>query len=253
MTQFWVTRGGERRGPYAEREILEAVELGTIRPTDLLWVQGMREGVPIYQVVAHLEPAAGPPSRPRRAKRSHVVDDLAALSREEVAYAGFAARLAAAVLDAALLGSIGLALLAALAWAAGGAHAQWVAAAIALGVGWLYFAFLESSPAGATFGKHLLRLQVLTADGMQRASFLRATGRWAARWISAGALAIGYLMQPFTARRQALHDLLAGTVVIARGPPLRSRLTLVVLGLAPFVLALLAGAALELAAMLGGR
>src|SRR3990172_3756631 len=69
MKQFWVTHHGERRGPYEESEILEAVELGTIRPTDLLWVQGMREGVPIYQVFAHLGAAAGPPSRPGAAPR----------------------------------------------------------------------------------------------------------------------------------------------------------------------------------------
>jgi uncharacterized RDD family membrane protein YckC len=54
---------------------------------------------------------------------------------------------------------------------------------------------------------------------MQRVGFLRATGRWAGRWLSALAFGVGYLIQPFTARRQALHDLLAGTVVVARGRP----------------------------------
>ena len=222
MKQFWVTHGGERRGPYEESEIFEAVELGTIRPTDLLWVQGMRQGVPIYQVFAHLGAATGPPSRPgaspRRATR--VVDDLAALSRDEVVYAGFWVRLAAAVLDVVLLGIVGLAIgLAALAWTARMADAKTFGAAIALAVGWLYFALMESSPGGATFGKRALRLQVLTADRMQRVGFLRATGRWAGRWVSAIALAAGYLMQPFTARRQALHDLMAGTIVVARGRP----------------------------------
>jgi uncharacterized RDD family membrane protein YckC len=218
MKQFWVTHGGERRGPYEESEILEAVELGTIRPTDLLWVQGMREGIPIYQVFAHL--GAGPPSRPGAAPRraARVIDDLAALPGSQIAYAGFWARLAAAVLDGALLGVVGLAAgLAVLAWTARIADAQAFGAAIALAVGWLYFALMESSPSGATFGKRALRLQVLTADRMQRVGFLRATGRWAGRWVSALALAAGYLMQPFTARRQALHDLLAGTVVVARG------------------------------------
>jgi uncharacterized RDD family membrane protein YckC len=218
MKQFWVTHGGERRGPYEESEILEAVELGTIRPTDLLWVPGMREGIPIYQVFAHL--GAGPPSRPGAAPRraARVIDDLAALPGSQIAYAGFWARLAAAVLDGALLGVVGLAAgLAVLAWTARIADAQAFGAAIALAVGWLYFALMESSPSGATFGKRALRLQVLTADRMQRVGFLRATGRWAGRWVSALALAAGYLMQPFTARRQALHDLLAGTVVVARG------------------------------------
>jgi uncharacterized RDD family membrane protein YckC len=222
MKQFWVTHGGERRGPYEESEVLEAVELGTIRPTDLLWVRGMREGIPIYQVFAHLGAATGPPSRPgaspRRAKGMGVVDDLAALPGSQIAYAGFWMRLAAAAIDAALLGIVGLAIgLAVLVWTARMADAQAFGAAIMLAIGWLYFALMESSPGGATFGKRALRLQVLTADRMQRVGFLRATGRWAGRWVSAIALAAGYLMQPFTARRQALHDLLAGTVVVARG------------------------------------
>ncbi len=222
MKQFWVTHGGERRGPYEESEILEAVELGTIRPTDLLWVQGMREGVPIYQVFAHLGAAAGPPSRPgaalRRAAGLRVVDDLAALPGSEIAYAGFWVRLAAVAIDAVLLGIVGLATgLVMLAWTARMADAQAFGAGIGLAIGWLYFALMESSPGGATFGKRAFRLQVLTADRMQRVGFLRATGRWAGRWVSAIALAAGYLMQPFTARRQALHDLLAGTVVVARG------------------------------------
>jgi uncharacterized RDD family membrane protein YckC len=253
MAQFWVTHAGERRGPYEESEILEAVELGTIRPTDLLWAQGMREGIPIYQVWAHLG-ATGPPSRPGTPRRTlqgtRVVDDLAALHRDEVVYAGFWVRLAAALLDAVLLGIVGLAIgLAALAWA--GPNARAPALAIMLAVGWLYCALMESSPAGATFGKRAFRLQVLTADRMQRVGFLRATGRWAGRGLSSTALLIGYLIQPFTARRQTLHDLLAGTVVVARGPRARALLLAAVLCLAPFALALLLGAALKLAAMLG--
>jgi hypothetical protein len=31
MTQYWLTRDGQRRGPYEEREILEGVRLGTVR------------------------------------------------------------------------------------------------------------------------------------------------------------------------------------------------------------------------------
>jgi uncharacterized RDD family membrane protein YckC len=259
MNQFWVTHGGERRGPYEESEIFEAVELGTIRPTDLLWVQGMREGVPIYQVFAHLGATRGPSSRlgmpPRRTKGLRVVDDLAALSRDEVAYAGFWVRLAAVALDGVILGVVGLAIgLVVLAVTArGGAGGGGLAALLAVAVGWLYFALMESSPAGATFGKRAFRLQVLTADGMQRTTFLRATGRWAGRWVSAGVLALGYLMQPFTARRQALHDYLARTVVVARGKRTRVRLAVGVLCLAPFVLALLVGGALKLAELLSGR
>ncbi len=62
MTQYWVIRGGERRGPYEESDVLEGVELGTVRPNDLLWVEGMREGLPIAEVIANL--GAAPASKP---------------------------------------------------------------------------------------------------------------------------------------------------------------------------------------------
>jgi uncharacterized RDD family membrane protein YckC len=49
-----------------------------------------------------------------------------------------------------------------------------------------------------------------------RISFGRATGRWAARYISVMTFGIGYIMAGFTARKQALHDLIAGTLVIRK-------------------------------------
>ena len=76
---------------------------------------------------------------------------------------------------------------------------------------WAYFALQEASAAQATVGKRLLGLVVTDLHG-QRLSLARATGRWAGRYLSS-ILCIGYLMQPFTARRQTLHDLMAGTLV----------------------------------------
>ncbi len=78
---------------------------------------------------------------------------------------------------------------------------------------WFYFAFLESSGRQATLGKMMLGLKVTDLD-YGRVSFARATGRYFGKWISGFILLIGYLFQPFTARRQALHDLMAGTLVV---------------------------------------
>ena len=44
--------------------------------------------------------------------------------------------------------------------------------------------------------------------------FGRAVGRYFARFLSMLVLYIGYLMQPFTQKKQALHDILAGTLVV---------------------------------------
>ena len=84
---------------------------------------------------------------------------------------------------------------------------------VALVVTWLYFALMESSARGATIGKMILGLRVVDDRG-QRISFLRATGRFFAKFISGIILLIGYIMAAFTDRKRALHDIMAGTLVV---------------------------------------
>jgi uncharacterized RDD family membrane protein YckC len=83
----------------------------------------------------------------------------------------------------------------------------------ALVLQWLYYALLESSTWQATLGKKALGLEVTDLSG-RRISFARATGRYFSRIISALTLLIGYIMAGFTQKKQALHDMLAGTLVI---------------------------------------
>ncbi len=80
---------------------------------------------------------------------------------------------------------------------------------------WLYEALLTSSHWQATVGKRALGI-VVTDENGERISFLRATGRHFGKWISGLLLFAGYLIQPFTPKRQALHDILAGTLVVKR-------------------------------------
>jgi len=81
---------------------------------------------------------------------------------------------------------------------------------------WLYFAGMESSARQATIGKSMMSLQVANTDG-QRLSFGHATGRFFAKLVS-GLIPfmIGYIMAAFTAKKQALHDLIAGTLVLKK-------------------------------------
>jgi len=83
-------------------------------------------------------------------------------------------------------------------------------------VEWLYFAGMESSARQATFGKSVMSLRVTNYEG-QRISFGHATGRFFAKIIS-GLIpfAIGYIMAGFTEKKQALHDLIAGTLVLKK-------------------------------------
>lgn len=80
---------------------------------------------------------------------------------------------------------------------------------------WAYYSLLESSTWRATLGKKALGLEVTDLNGA-RISFGRATGRWAARYVSVMTLGIGYLMAGFTEKKQALHDMIAGTLVIRK-------------------------------------
>ena len=82
-------------------------------------------------------------------------------------------------------------------------------------VTWLYFAFLESSPDQGTLGKRLLGLKVTDQEG-RRISFGRATGRYFAKILSGLPFNLGYIIAAFTARKQALHDMIAKTLVVRR-------------------------------------
>ncbi|HEV2386414.1 MAG TPA: RDD family protein [Candidatus Acidoferrales bacterium] len=81
---------------------------------------------------------------------------------------------------------------------------------------WLYFALFESSSWQATPGKRVLGLYVTDLVG-NRVSFGRATARYFGKILSSLIFFIGYLMAGFTAKKQALHDILAECLVVRRG------------------------------------
>lgn len=81
---------------------------------------------------------------------------------------------------------------------------------------WLYAAVFESSAMQATPGKKAIGIKVTDLQG-NRISFGRATGRYFAGWITNMTFFVGYVMVAFTQKRQSLHDMIAGTVVVAAG------------------------------------
>ena len=91
-----------------------------------------------------------------------------------------------------------------------------LAATVSLLLTWLYHALLESSEWQATLGKKVLGLVVTDMAG-QRVSFGRSTGRHFAKIITNMVPAfIGYIMAGFTEKKQALHDMIAGCLVLRR-------------------------------------
>ncbi len=149
-------------------------------------------------------------------------------ARRPVAYAGFWLRVVAYLVDSLVLGiPLGIFLLGPLMQRAGispdntwellsGTSRQVVAINLmAAMAGWLYWALLESSAWQATPGKKLLGLRVTDLQG-RRISFARASGRHFGKIASALSFCIGFLMAGFTSRKQALHDLWAGCLVVKK-------------------------------------
>jgi len=77
---------------------------------------------------------------------------------------------------------------------------------------WYYHAKMESSFKQATLGKILLGIMVTDMNG-NRLSFGKATVRFWTKIISAITV-IGFIIVLFTKKKQALHDIIADTLVI---------------------------------------
>ena len=89
-------------------------------------------------------------------------------------------------------------------------------ALFAMAAVWLaYYVYAESSSWQATFGKMFLGMKVTDLKG-KRISFTRSLGRNLAKILSALIVYIGYIMIGFTKKKQGLHDMLAGTLVIKK-------------------------------------
>jgi len=152
-------------------------------------------------------------------------------ARKPVAYAGFWLRLVAYLIDSLLLGIVvGVFIFMPLLKqsAAGGispdnfwalytdTSRQGIARRLLVVMAaWLYWALLESSALQATPGKRALGIIVTDLQG-RRVSFARASGRFFGKAISGFLLMAGYIMAAFTAKKQALHDMIAGCLVIRK-------------------------------------
>jgi uncharacterized RDD family membrane protein YckC len=79
----------------------------------------------------------------------------------------------------------------------------------------LYFTFMESSKTQATIGKMALGLKVTDLEG-NKLDFSKALIRNLCRLISNFTMLIGYIIAAFTEKKQALHDMIAGTLVLKK-------------------------------------
>ena len=103
-------------------------------------------------------------------------------------------------------------------WTFGVALATGIGVFILLAIvgNWLYYACFESSTWQGTPGKKVLNIAVTDMSGA-RISFGRASGRFFAKFITRLIpLGIGFILAGITERKQALHDMIASTLVLRR-------------------------------------
>ena len=239
--EIWIGRDGERHGPYKEEDVRQWLRSGQVSPQDLAWYEGLAD----WQPLSVLFPADQPDNdaAPASAASAHSAANvpLQPLPQTTTAaledYAGFWKRVAAYILDAIVLyipqtliekafgGDAAKAVLKqASADAVGNPDAimaanmhyfaiMWPATLFMIVIAILYFALCESSVWQATPGKLALGIRVTDLQG-NRISFPRALGRYLAKILSTLMLLIGFLMVAWTRRKQGLHDMIAGTLVL---------------------------------------
>ena len=126
-------------------------------------------------------------------------------------YAGFFRRYAAALIDALIMIVPSL-------FIGGSVAVIPLSFGLGLVLGLLYKPVFESSVMAATPGKALMGIVVQSEDG-QTLTYKKAVIRYLCSYLSIAIMGIGYLMQPFTSRRQTLHDMLSEAVVIRKETP----------------------------------
>jgi uncharacterized RDD family membrane protein YckC len=79
--------------------------------------------------------------------------------------------------------------------------------------GWIYYSVLLSSSWQATLGMKVLKIKITDKTG-GRISFGCASVRYFVSLLSALPFFAGFLMIPFTGKKQGFHDMMAGTYVL---------------------------------------
>jgi len=230
-TWYYMDMRGQRQGPVADADVTSAYRRGDLLRDGLVWCEGMPQWLPLRQLEGEfgLEPsdhAAAPPPPPATAHYLAATTSGRGFDRNEIVYAGFARRFAALFVDGLILVIPGfvVSFLLGIPFAIlvqgldqrTKAFAQMAfGAVVGLILRAAYFSVMESSKEQGTIGKRALGIKVTNEAG-GRLTFLQALGRWVAALLSYLTLYVGFFMAGFTERKRALHDMVAGTLVVDR-------------------------------------
>ena len=229
-------------GPFTREQVAEKLRSGEISLESLSFIEGLSQWTPLCEVLAKVDAILPPPvPAPQSAHQPGYSFAATMEPPPNFVYAGFWIRVAAHILDN-LIVSIPFVFLWSLIIVAvlGAGFFTQLAHTHPTGAGqvpvavigtfillyltlligrflatWLYHAILESGPHQSTWGKRALGLKVTSFTG-RRISFGHATGRYFSSFVTNMTMGIGYLMVAFTDRKQALHDMIAGTLVVKK-------------------------------------
>lgn len=231
-SNWFYSEHNQQLGPVSFAELQQKFAAGMSQST-LVWTQSMSDWIPASEIPQltqaklvkqgnYSPPAFSPPAdanNPYAAPVSTMPGHLTSIVY--AGYANFWHRFCAAFVDGiittVIAGFIGGIFGVVVAAATGTADAEVLQVGgniVGLIIGWLYAAFLESSAKQATWGKQLMKIRVTDLEG-NRISFGRATGRHFGKYISMLILFIGYLMNLWTEKKQTLHDIMAGCLVMS--------------------------------------
>lgn len=153
----------------------------------------------------------------------HLIDHV---GQSHPTYAGFWTRAAAHMVDSLIIPLIILALmLVALVYALVSGDAtililfdersgDEITNILQLGIGLLYYTFLTATRHMATWGKRFCGIRVIKQYDHEKISILRSFWRFVCYFFSYMTFGLGFFMAGLTKEKRALHDYLAGTIVV---------------------------------------
>ena len=226
QVEWYYAKDGVQAGPLPVGQLREMARTGALRPDDLVWTEGMPEWRPaaavqaVYSAAAGVVPYGGAGATPSGGLNYYN-------PAYEPVYAGFWLRFCATFVDTIII-AVPLLGIGALLFFGLGLQNEFNKPGSAapelldigwrllyLLVGWLYYASQESGPHMATLGKRACGIVVTDMEG-QRLTFGRASGRFFGKLLSDLTCSMGYVLAAFTPKRQALHDLVASTLVVRK-------------------------------------
>ncbi|MGI6496011.1 MAG: RDD family protein [Kiritimatiellia bacterium] len=223
---WYYATSGQQEGPVTEKVLVEMLQSRRLSGDAMVWTEELKDWVKASSVKGLLSdslqaPMLSPPPLTAQAVRP------------PTPYAGFWRRFAAILIDAVVLFVVGFIVGFVVGAVMGGVMVasgadmisineavETVGRIVGMVLNWLYFTLLESSPAQATLGKMALGIQVTDMNG-NRIGFARANGRYWSKLVSILLLFAGYVMVAFTKRKQGLHDMMAGCLVVKKQSPHR--------------------------------